>query len=104
MIAKKYQKSLKDYPIKFQLIKKHNTSSFHLLPIRFDLNKTKMNYKNIFKKFRSSKLFVNLLHAHTFKPIFQKKRFQKGDYKNAEEYANSAISIPIFYDLKRKKF
>ena len=104
LIAKKYQKSLKDYPIKFQLIKKHNTSSFHLLPIRFDLNKTKMNYKNIFKKFRSSKLFVNLHYMPLhLSPYFKKKGFKKGDYKNAEEYANSAISIPIFYDLKEKE-
>ena len=77
LIAKKYQKSLKDYPIKFQLIKKHNTSSFHLLPIRFDLNKTKMNYKNIFKKFRSSKLFVNLHYMPLHLSPYFKKRFQK---------------------------
>jgi UDP-4-amino-4,6-dideoxy-N-acetyl-beta-L-altrosamine transaminase len=104
LIAKKYQKYLKDYPIKFQLIKKYNTSSFHLLPIRFDLKKTKMNYKNIFKKFRSSKLFVNLHYMPLhLSPYFKKKGFKKGDYKNAEEYANSSISIPIFYDLKEKE-
>ena len=75
-----------------------------MLPIRFDLNKTKMNYKNIFKKFRSSKLFVNLHYMPLhLSPYFKKKGFKKADYKNAEEYANSAISIPIFYDLKEKE-
>lgn len=100
-IAKKYQNYLKKYPIKFQSIERYNTSSFHLLPIKFDLKKTKMNYKEIFKKFRLNDYFVNLHYMPLhLSPYFRKIGFKEGDFKNAEEYANSAISIPIFNDLR----
>ena len=74
LIAKKYKNYLKKYPIKFQLIERYNTSSFHLLPIKFDLKKTKMNYKEIFKKFRSNDYFVKNLH---YMPLHLSPYFRK---------------------------
>ena len=100
-IAKKYKKYFKNTPIKFQKIHKHCYSSYHLFPIKFDLKKTKKNYLNIFKKFRSNNLYVNLHYMPLhLSPYFKKRGFKKGDFKNAENYAETAISIPIFYHLK----
>ena len=60
-----------------------------------------MNYKEIFKKFRSNDYFVNLHYMPLhLSPYFRKKGFKEGDFKNAEEYASSAISIPIFNGLR----
>ena len=36
-------------------------------------------------------------------PYFRKRGFKKGDFKNAENYAETAISIPIFYHLKNSQ-
>ena len=103
-IAKKYKKYFENTPIKFQKIHKHCYSSYHLFPIKFDLKKTKKNYLNIFKKFRSNNLYVNLHYMPLhLSPYFRKRGFKKGDFKNAENYAETAISIPIFYHLKNSQ-
>ena len=36
-------------------------------------------------------------------PYFKKKGFRKGHFKNSENYSNTAMSIPIFYDLKNSQ-
>ena len=80
-IAKRYVNELKNYPVKFQEVKKYNYSSYHLMIISFDLNKTKLNYKKIFDKFRRNNIFVNLhykpLHLN---PFFRKMGFQKKQF------------------------
>ena len=81
MVANLYRKHLKNIPIKIQKIEKYNYSSYHLFIFQFDLNKTKFNYKDIFKKYRKSKIFVNLhykpLHLNPFFRMlgFKKKTF-----------------------------
>ena len=50
---------------------------------------------------RSNNFYVNLHYMPLhLSPYFKKKGFKKGDFKNAEHYANTTISIPIFYHLK----
>ncbi len=104
-IAKKYKKALKNYPVKFQKINKYNFCSYHLMLVNFDLSKTKYNYNQIFKKFRKNGIFVNLhykpLHLN---PFFKKMGFKKKQFLNSENYANSSLSIPIFFDLKISEF
>ena len=104
LIAQKYKKYLKDYPVKFQKIEPYNYSSYHLLPIQFDIKKSKKNYISIFKKLRSNNFYVNLHYMPLhLSPYFKKKGFRKGHFKNSENYSNTAMSIPIFYDLKNSQ-
>ena len=101
LIAKKYKKILKNYPVKFQKIEKYNYSSFHLLPIQFDLKKTQKNYLSIFRKLRSKNFHINLHYMPLhLSPYFKKQGFKKGDFKNSEDYANTSMSLPIYYGLK----
>ena len=104
LIAKKYKRSLKNYPVKFQKIEKYNFSSYHLLPIQFDLKKSKKNYISIFKAFKSKNFRVNLHYMPLhLSPYFKKKGFKKGDFKNSENYANTTLSVPIYYGLKNSQ-
>ncbi len=101
LIANKYKNYFKDLPVKTQNFSNHFYSSYHLFPLQFNLKKTKMNYFSIFKKLRSKNFFVNLHYMPLhLSPYFKKKGFKKGDFKNAEHYAETSISIPIFYELK----
>ena len=36
-------------------------------------------------------------------PYFQKKNYKKNNFPNAYDYYNSALSIPLFYDLTDKQ-
>jgi len=104
-IAKKYINELKNFPVKFQKIEKYNFSSYHLMIIKFNLNQLKLNYKQIFDKFRKNKIFVNLHYSPLhLNPYFQRMGFKNKQFLNSEDYANTSLSIPNYYDLKKVDF
>ena len=104
-IAKKYIKELKNLPIQFQKIENYNQSSYHIMIVKFNLNKLKYNYKNLFNKFRKNKIFVNLHYsALHLNPYFKSLGFKKKQFLNSEDYSNSSLSIPNYYDLKKSDF
>lgn len=102
-VAKYYFSELKNLPIILPKIKKGNTSSYHLFIIRL-LKKYKNKYKIIFNELLKKKLNINLhylpVHLH---PFYKKLGFKKNDYPAAELHADTAISIPIYYNLKKKE-
>ena len=102
-VANFYKKKLKDLPVKFQTVEKKLKSSYHLFVIKL-LNKNNIrNYNRIFNFLRQNKIHVNLhylpIHLH---PFYKKKGFKIRDFKITEEYSKSAISLPIFFGLKKK--
>ena len=102
-IAKFYKIHLKNLPLKFQKIEKGFYSTYHLFIIKLDLN-YKHLYKNFFKYLRSKNIFVNLhyLPIH-LQPFYRKMGFNKKQFPTAEEYSKTAISIPIYPNLKKKE-
>ena len=102
-VAYFYKKKLKDLPLKFQTVEKKLKSSYHLFVIKL-LNKNNIkNYNRIFNFLRQKKIHVNLhylpIHLH---PFYKKKGFKIHDFKITEEYSKSAISLPIFFGLKKQ--
>jgi len=104
LIANLYKKELKSCPVKFQQILKGNLSSYHLFVIQLDLKKTKYSYKQIFNKLRSKNIYVNLhyLPLH-LSPYFKKMGFKLKQFPVSENYSQTSMSIPIYFDLKIKK-
>ena len=102
-IAKFYRVSLKNLPIKFQKIGKNLYSSYHLFIIKLDI-KQKHLHKFFFNYLRSKNMFVNLhyLPIH-LQPFYRKFGFKKNQFPITEEYAETAISIPIYPNLERKE-
>tara|TARA_B100001123_G_C15332692_1_gene1031778 strand:+ start:3596 stop:4768 length:1173 start_codon:yes stop_codon:yes gene_type:complete len=101
-IAKFYDDKLVDLPIQKQTILKGNYSAFHLYVIRIKIKKIKEKYNKIFRELRAKKIGINLhyLSLH-LQPYYKKFGFKKGDFPNSENYSNSAISLPIYYNLKK---
>ena len=102
-IAKIYRDYLKNLPIKFQKIEKNIYSSYHLFIIKLDV-KHKYLHRKFFNYLRSKNIFVNLhyLPIH-LQPFYRKFGFKKNQFPVAEEYGKTAISIPIYPNLKRKE-
>ena len=102
-ISKFYRVHLRKLPIKFQKVDKNFYSTYHLFIIKLDIR-----YKNLHKKFfnylRSKNIFVNLhyLPIH-LQPFYRKFGFRKYQFPIAEEYSETAISIPIYPNLKKKE-
>ncbi len=102
-IAAIYKKNLSNLPVTFQKILKYNYSSYHLFIVRFNLKKAKFTYKQIFNKFRQKGFFVNLHYMPIhLSPFFKSKGFKQGDFPVSENYAETSLSIPIYFDLKKK--
>ena len=102
-IAKIYHDYLKNLPIKFQKIEKNYYSSYHLFIIKLD-TKYKYLHRKFFNYLRSKNIFVNLhyLPIH-LQPFYRKFDFKKKQFPIAEEYSETAISIPIYPNLKKKE-
>ena len=58
----------------------------------------------MFNYLRSNKIFVNLhyLPIH-LQPFYRKFGFKKKQFPIAEKYSETAISIPIYPNLKKKE-
>tara|TARA_A100001015_G_scaffold281832_1_gene345465 strand:- start:431 stop:1612 length:1182 start_codon:yes stop_codon:yes gene_type:complete len=103
-IADSYNRKLNSDLIKTPFVNNNNYSSFHLYVIRLKNERINKTHKDIFKNLRKSGIGVNLhyipVHLH---PYYKKLGFKEGDFPNAEDYAQSAISIPMFPGLKTKE-
>jgi len=73
-------------------------SALHLYPIKIQIDKVKSTRKEIFEALRKNDIGVNVhyIPVHT-QPYYENMGFRKGDYPNAENYYESAISIPLFH-------
>ena len=102
-IAKIYHDYLKNLPIKFQKIEKKFYSTYHLFIIKLDV-RYKYLHRKFFNYLRSKNIFVNLhyLPIH-LQPFYRKFGFKKNQFPVSEEYSETAISIPVYPNLKRKE-
>jgi UDP-4-amino-4,6-dideoxy-N-acetyl-beta-L-altrosamine transaminase len=102
-IAKTYNQYLDNKNLILPIEKKYAKSSFHLyvVLVNDDKKKSRNNLINFLKK---NKIFTNIHYKPIhLQPYFKKFGFKKGDFKNAEKYYETAISLPIHPNLKKKK-
>ena len=99
-IADIYSKNLNQNLIEIPKKNKLSISTFHLYVIKV---KQKNKHKGLFNLLRKNKIYVNLhyLPVH-LQPYFRKKGFKKGTFKNSEDHAKRAISLPVYPGLKIK--
>ena len=98
-LAKRYDELLKDFPIILPFRNPNNYSGLHLYPIQIKTESGKTR-KQVFDSLREQNIGVNVhyIPLHT-QPYYAKMGFQQGDFVNAENYYQGAISLPLFYDL-----
>ncbi len=96
----RYHQMLPDLPLILPHQSKNSYSALHLYPIQIDLDNIKMTHSQVFENLRKNGLGVNLhyIPVHT-QPYYQNMGFEVGDFPNAENYYNRAISIPLFYGM-----
>ena len=103
LLAENYKKLLKDLPVKHQEIILNNKSSYHLFIILLDLKRIKKNYNNIFNALRKNGVLVNMHYRPIhLQPFYRNKGFKIGNFPVAEWYGKSALSLPLYVDLKFK--
>ena len=96
----RYDELLKGLPITLPFQDLNSYSALHLYPIQIKTNKLRSTRKEIFEALRKNNIGVSVhyIPVHT-QPYYENMGFKKGDYPNAENYYENAISIPIFQGL-----
>ena len=100
-VAKFYHQKLKNLPLQLQKVEKNFYSTYHLFIIKINAQYKNL-HKSLFNYLRSKNIYVNLhyLPIH-LQPFYRKLGFKKNQFPIAEEYSQSAISIPVYPNLKK---
>jgi len=99
-LQERYDLLLEDLPITKPYQDKDSYSALHLYPIKTQTDKLKSTRREIFEVLRKNDIGVNVhyIPIHT-QPYYENMGFRKGDYPNAENYYERAISIPLFHAM-----
>ena len=87
----------------FLNIHKDIKSSVHLAIILLK-NKNKKSHENIFRSLRQNGIGVQLHYSPVhLQPYYKNMGYKYGDFPNAEKYSNTAITIPLYPELKENE-
>jgi UDP-4-amino-4,6-dideoxy-N-acetyl-beta-L-altrosamine transaminase len=104
-IASGYNRSLTDLPLSVQHHPADRFSAMHLYVIRLETENLEKSRGQVFRELRDHGIGVNThyIPVHT-QPWHQKTGFKYGDFPEAENFYEEAISLPIYPDLQEKDF
>lgn len=99
-LARRYDLLLQDLPVKTSWQHPDSYSGLHLYVIRLQLDKIGKTHRQVFEDLREQGIGVNLhyIPVHT-QPYYQRMGFKAGDFPQAEQYYDEAISLPMFQAL-----
>lgn len=99
-LADRYNQMLANLPVTLPWQHPDTESSWHLYVIRLQLDKIAKTHAQVFEELRQAGIGVNLhyIPVHT-QPYYEKLGFKSGDFPQAEQYYQEAISLPLYYDL-----
>ena len=102
-IAMRYDELLCDSIVKIPQQNPDSMSSYHLYIIRLKENQF-INHKQLFEKFRSAGILVNIHYIPIYRqPYYKNLGFTSKGFVESEKYYQEAISIPIFPGLRMKE-
>ncbi len=99
-IAERYNQLLKDKPVIIPFQHPDSYSGLHLYIIRLKLKELKSTHNQIFERFRSAGILVNLHYIPVYRqPFYEKMGFDKNNFPESEAYYSEAISLPMYPGL-----
>ncbi|EQA36286.1 UDP-4-keto-6-deoxy-N-acetylglucosamine 4-aminotransferase [Leptospira inadai serovar Lyme str. 10] len=103
-IADRYDALLANKPVIIPYRREDSYSGMHLYVIRLKLQEIEYTHAQIFERFRSSGILVNLHYIPVYRqPYFERMGFDRNDFPESEAYYKEAISIPIFPGLTEQQ-
>lgn len=96
-IARRYDLALADLPIKTPWQHPDGSSSYHLYPIRLDLDGITRTQRQVYDALRADGVLVNLHYIPVYRqPFYAAMGFKPGYCPEAERYYRETISIPMY--------
>ena len=106
MVANFYKKEFRKISgIKLPITAKYIHHAYHLFTILIDFKKFKISRNIFMKKLADKGIGSQVLYIPIFmQPYYQKKyKFNYKHFSNSISYYEKALSIPIFFDIKKKE-
>lgn len=98
-LARRYDAALKDLPLTLPVVQPGNVSAFHLYPVRLQ-HATPEIHRSVFEDLRRRDVGVNLHYTPVhLQPYYREQGFTVGQFPQAESFADSAITLPLFPEL-----
>ena len=96
-LAQRYNTLLEGLPLTLPFQHEDTYSAFHLYVIKVNERDCNMTREGVFKGLRDKNIGVNVhyIPVHT-QPFYQQMGFHFGQFPRAEEYYQSAITLPLF--------
>jgi len=103
-LADRYKEKLALLPLILPTNYKKAYSAFHLFVVCLKIEEVTLSRKDVFEKLRNEGIGVNVhyIPVHT-QPYYQQQGFRVGDFPNAEQYYETAISIPLFHGMSHEE-
>lgn len=103
-IAEHYNRLLDDNIVIKPYQHPDSYSGFHLYIIRLKLKEIRSTHKEVFERFRSAGILVNLHYIPVYRqPYYEKMGFNLKNFPEAESYYSQAISIPMYPGLTEEQ-
>lgn len=100
LLARRYNRLLCDLPVLVPWQHPESYSGLHLYVIRLQLARLRRTRREVFEELRALGIGVNVHYVpvHT-QPYYQRFGFKAGDFPEAEQYYEEALSLPMFFGL-----
>jgi UDP-4-amino-4,6-dideoxy-N-acetyl-beta-L-altrosamine transaminase len=99
-LAARYDAALRDLPLQLPTIQRENRSAFHLYVARLLPGSTGRSHRQVFDELRRRGIGVNLHYTPVhLQPYYRQLGFSPGQYPQAEAYAASALTLPLYPTL-----
>lgn len=103
-LADRYNRELKDIPLRLPWQHPDTYSAYHLYVIRLNLNEIKKTHREVFEELREANINVNLHYIPVhMQPYYQKQGFCEGDFPVSEQYYREAITLPLFSGMTNEQ-
>jgi UDP-4-amino-4,6-dideoxy-N-acetyl-beta-L-altrosamine transaminase len=97
VLAARYDQALRDLPLRLPTIGAQNRSAFHLYVVRMVPESAGKTHRRVFDELRRRGIGVNLHYAPVhLQPYYRQLGFSPGQYPEAEAYAETALTLPLF--------
>jgi len=99
-LLEQYRQLLAGLPLRLLEIPQAVHSALHLAVIRLE-NPSPAHHRQVFEGLRAAGIGVQLHYTPVhLQPYYRRLGFQEGDFPEAEAYASSAISLPLYPGLQ----
>jgi dTDP-4-amino-4,6-dideoxygalactose transaminase len=96
-IARLYDHSLADLPLRPLARDTRGVSGWHLYMIRLNLSYLSITRRQVFERLRAQGIGVNVHYIPVhLQPDYQRLGFKKGMFPESERYYEEAITLPLF--------